>query len=52
MPQGESRVIARLHDEGHVLDTNYEDNFALITVELRRERAPAYERFSIEKGTS
>ncbi len=49
VPQRESRVIARLHDEGHVLDTRYEDNCALLTVELRRERAPAYAPFLLEK---
>ncbi len=45
VPQRESRWIARLHEEGHVLETTYEDNNALVTVELRRARAPAYARF-------
>jgi GTP-binding protein HflX len=51
VPQRESRWIARLHEEGHVLDTQYEDNNALVTVELRRARAPAYERFLVETNT-
>ena len=51
VPQRESRWIARLHEEGHVLETNYEDESALITVELRRERAPAYERFLIGQAS-
>jgi GTP-binding protein HflX len=52
VPQRDARVIAQLHDEGHVLDTSYEDNCALITVELRRERAPAYTPFLVEKESS
>ena len=50
VPQRESRWIARLHEEGHVLETRYEDNNALVTVELRRERAPAYARFLAENA--
>ena len=49
VPQRESRWIARLHEEGHVLDTRYDNNMALVTVELRRERAPAYNHFLVEK---
>jgi len=49
VPQRQSRWVARLHEEGHVLSTTYENESALITVELRRERAPAYARFLVEK---
>jgi len=49
VPQQESRTIARLHEEGNVLDTAYEDDSALITVELRREQAPIYARFLAEE---
>ncbi len=51
VPQRESRWIARLHEEGHVLDTQYDNNMALVTVELRRERAPAYKRFLVEESS-
>jgi GTP-binding protein HflX len=50
VPQRESRWIARLHDEGRVLDTQYENESALITVELRRELAPVYARFLVESS--
>jgi GTP-binding protein HflX len=50
VPQDESRWIARLHEEGRVLETRYEDNCALMTVELRRERAPAFARFLVKEA--
>jgi GTP-binding protein HflX len=49
VPQHESRWIARLHEEGRVLETRYEDNCAFMTVELRRERAAGYERFVVRQ---
>ncbi|MBN1918684.1 MAG: GTPase HflX [Verrucomicrobia bacterium] len=48
VPQSESRLVARLHAEGHVLSTKWENNSALVTVELRRERAAAFERFLVK----
>ena len=51
VPQTESRWVARLHQEGHVLSTKWENNCALVTVELRRERAAAYERFLVKQAS-